>query len=147
MFLLDTNVISEIRKIKAGRADPHVADWAKSVELESLYVSAITIQELETGVLLAERRHPITGAILRDWFDNRVLETFDQRILSVDTDVARQAAALHVPDPAPVSDSLIAATALAHNMILVTRHTGDFRRFPMPSVLNPWEPATKESDL
>ena len=144
MYLLDTNVISEIRKIKGGRADPNVAAWANSVELQSLYISAVTIQELEIVVLLAERRDPTTGATLRNWFDNKVFEAFDQRILPVDAQVARRAAALHVPDPAPVGDALIAATALAHRMKLVTRNTRHFERFHPLEILNPWESAVTE---
>ena len=145
MYVLDTNVVSEIRKIKSGRADPHVAVWAGSVRLEQLYVSAITIQEIETGVLLIERRDPISGAVLRSWFDNKVLRAFEQRILPVDAEVARRAAPLHVPDPVPVTDALVAATALVHNMKMVTRNIGDFSRFRQLAVLNPWETTTSHS--
>ena len=139
-FLLDTNVVSELRKAKAGRADPHVASWAESVEPQSLYVSAITIQELEIGVLLTERRDPITGALFRNWLDNHVHRAFEQRILPVDGQVERRAAALHVPDPAPVEDALIAATALTHRMKMVTRDTRHFKRFAGLEILNPWKP-------
>ena len=138
MYVLDTNVVSEIRKIEAGRADPNVAAWARRVKTDLTYISAITIQELEHGVLLAERRDPISGAVLRSWLDNDVHEAFDERILPIDTKVARVAAALHFPDPAPVIDALIAATAIANNMRVVTRNTGDFERFHQLEILNPW---------
>ena len=138
MYLLDTNVVSEIRKIASGRADANVAAWAVGVDAAQTYLSAITISELEHGVLLAERRDPDSGAVLRNWLDNDVCGEFEQQILPVDTAVARRAAALHVPDPAPVADALIAATALSYDMGLVTRNAGDFHRFEDLRVLNPW---------
>ena len=139
IYLLDTVVVSETRKIRSGRADPTVASWVARVDQDLAYISAITIQELELGVLLAEGRDPASGAVLRRWLDNDVYEAFDGRILPVDAAVARLAASLHVPDPAPVSDALIGATAMANNMVLATRNTRDFRRFPGLEVLNPWE--------
>lgn len=138
MFLLDTNVISELRKVRAGRADTNVAQWADNVDVVDLYVSAITLQELEMGVLLAERRAPPQGAVFRTWYDSHVLPAFAGRILPVDTAVAKRCAALHVPDPQPAMDSLIAATALVHGMILVTRNVADFQSAGVPT-LNPWE--------
>ncbi len=140
MYLLDTNVISEVRKVKSGRADPNVARWAYEVEPGLTYISSITIQELEHGVLLAERKDPDAGSVLRDWLDNDVLPSFDGRTLPVDVEVALIAAAFHVPDPAPVLDALIAATAKANEMVVVTRNTHDFTRFNPLRVLNPWTP-------
>jgi predicted nucleic acid-binding protein len=137
MFLLDTNVVSELRKVRAGKADQQVAVWADSVEASDLYVSVITIQELEIGVLLAERRDPAQGAILRVWLNDHVLTAFAGRILTVDTAVAQRSARLHVPDPHPVRDGLIAATALVHGMTVVTRNVADFESTGVP-VLNPW---------
>lgn len=137
MFLLDTNVISELRKARAGKADPNVAAWARMASGGSLFLSVIVIQELEIGSLLAERRDPSRGAILRAWLDEHVLPTFAERILPVDTTVARRSAALHVPDPRPIRDALIAATALIHGMTVVTQNTADFE--PTGAlVLNPW---------
>ena len=144
MYLLDTNVVSEIRKAESRRADPQVVAWVDRLDTGAAYISVITIQELERGVLLTERRDPFTGSVLRNWLDNDVFEAFANRILSVDTEVARIAAGLHVPDPAPVADALIAATALAHRMTIVTRNTGDFKRFPGLKVLNPWNPTTMD---
>jgi len=137
MFLLDTNVISELRKARAGKADRHVAAWARAVPPGSLFLSVIVIQELEIGTLLAERRDPSKGAIFRAWLDDHVLTTFSGRVLPVDTAVARRSAALHVPDPRPIRDGLIAATALIHGMTVVTRNVADFEPTGVP-LLNPW---------
>ena len=137
MYLLDTNVVSELRKIRLGKADSHVADWADSIDAADLYLSAITIQELEIGVLLAERRDPTQGSVFRAWLDGHVLPAFTGRILAVDTAVARRSARLHVPDPRPVRDALIAATALVHGMTVVTRNVADFEPTGV-SILNPW---------
>lgn len=139
MFVLDTNVVSELRKIRLGRADKCVARWADRVDSVDLYLSVITLQELEIGVLLAERRDPPQGAIFRAWLDSRVLPAFAGRILPVDTAVARRSAKLHVPDPRPVRDCLIAATALVHGMTVVTRNVADFESSGV-ALLNPWEP-------
>lgn len=136
-FLLDTNVVSELRKAKAGKADPNVAAWAASVPVGSLFVSVITILELETGVLLVERRDPPQGALLRFWLDSHVLPAFRDRVLSIDICVAQRCARLHVPDPRAERDALIAATALVHGMTVVTRNVSDFVPAGAPS-LNPW---------
>jgi toxin FitB len=138
MFILDTNVVSELRKIRLGRADERVAMWADSVESADLYLSAITVQELEIGVLLAQRRDPAQGAVLRMWMDAHVLPTFADRILSVDLAVAQRNARLHVPDPRPVRDCLIAATALVHGMTVVTRNVSDFEPCGV-DLINPWD--------
>ena len=137
MFLLDTNVVSELRKIRLGKADGHVAQWADGVDASDLYLSVITIQELEIGVLLAERRDPSQGAVFRTWLNAHVLPAFSGRILVVDTAVALRSARLHVPDPRSVRDALIAATALVHGMTVVTRNVADFEPTGV-AILNPW---------
>ena len=137
MFILDTNVISELRKIRLGRADQQVARWADSVDVADLYLSAITVQELEIGVLLALRRDPAQGAVLRVWMDTHVLPAFANRILPVDTAVSQCSAQLHVPDPRSVRDCLIAATALVHRMTVVTRNVADFEPCGV-ALINPW---------
>ena len=137
MYLLDTNVVSELRKIRPGKADSFVAAWADSIDAADLYLSAITIQELEIGVLLVERRDPAQGAVFRAWLNGHVLPAFAGRILVVDTAVALRSARLHVPDLRPVRDGLIAATALVHGMTVVTRNVADFEPTGVP-LLNPW---------
>ena len=137
MYLLDTNVVSELRKVRLGKADLHVATWADNIEATDLYLSVITIQELEIGVLLAERRDPSQGAVFRSWLNGHVIPAFNGRILVVDTAVAQRSAKLHVPDPRPVRDGLIAATALVHGMTVVTRNVVDFEPTGVLT-LNPW---------
>lgn len=126
MYLLDTNVISELRKAKSGKANQNVLTWANSVSAASLFMSVITVLELETGILQIERRDPTQGAILRTWLNTHVLPAFAERILPVDTAVAQCCAKLHVPDPHSDRDALIAATALNHGLTVVTRNTSDF---------------------
>lgn len=138
MFLLDTNVVSELRKARSGRANPGVTTWAASIPASRMFISVITVHELEHGVLMAERSDPLQGAMLRRWLDDSVSQTFDQRVLPVDEMVARTAAALHVPERAPFGDALIGATALVHRLRLVTRNVRDFERFPGLVVLDPW---------
>ncbi len=135
MFLLDTNVISELRKARVGKADRHLSAWARTAPAGSLFLSAIVIQELQIGVLLAERRDPTRGAVLRSWLEDHVLVDFSDRILPIDTVVARRSAALHVPDPPLIRDALIAATALVHGM--VTRNVSDFEPTGV-RILDPW---------
>ncbi|SMG61538.1 hypothetical protein SAMN06265784_1238 [Paraburkholderia susongensis] len=135
MFVLDTNVVSELRK--GRRADANVAAWAASVDASTLFVSAVTIMELETGVLLIERRDPPQGALLRAWLEQHVLIEFAQRVLPVDTVVALRCARLHVPDRRSERDALIAATAIAHGMTVVTRNVADFQATGV-ALINPW---------
>ena len=137
MFVLDTNVVSELRKAKAGKADKNVTAWALSVPQGGLFLSAITLLELETGALLVERRDPAQGAILRAWLDGHGLPAFAGRVLAVDTAVAQRCARLHVPDHRGDRDALIAATAMVHGMTVVTRNVVDFKPTSVPT-LNPW---------
>lgn len=137
MYLLDTNVISELRKAKSGKVDTNVVAWANSVPATSLFLSVITILELETGMLLVERRDSAPGAVLRSWLNAHVLPAFADRILSVDTAVAQRCAQLHVPDPRSDRDAIIAATALVHGMTVVTRNVDDFEPTGV-EILNPW---------
>ena len=138
MFVLDTNVVSELRKANTGKANANVVAWANSVLPASLFLSTISILELEMGILLIERRDQEQGEMLRNWLENQVLPTFEERILVVDTAVARQCARLHVPDPCSERDALIAATALVHGMTVVTRNVDDFKPTGI-AILNPWE--------
>jgi toxin FitB len=137
MYLLDTNVISEFRKIRARKADKNVAKWADKVDAQNLYLSVITVQEMEIGARLIELRDPEQGDIFHKWLHGYVLPAFGTRILPVDLAVTLQSAKLHVPDPKPFRDSLIAATALVHKMTVVTRNVSDFERSGV-LIFNPW---------
>lgn len=137
MFVLDTNVVSELRTAKTRKADPSVMAWAANVPSGSLFVSVITILELETGVLLLERRDAQQGAIMRAWMDNHVMPAFSGRVLAVDVAVALECARLHVPNRRAERDTLIAATALVHGMTVVTRDVADFESTGV-AVLDPW---------
>jgi predicted nucleic acid-binding protein len=138
MYLLDTNVISELRKVRSDKANKNVEAWASSAATNSLYLSVVTVLELETGILQLERRDAVQGTILRTWLENKVLPAFSGRILPVDIPVARVCAAMHVPNPRPHRDAWIAATALVHGMTVVTRNVRDFEHMGV-QMLNPWE--------
>ena len=138
MYLLDTNVISELRKAGDGKADANVITWLSSVDAATFYLSAVTVMEIELGILRIERRDPAQGGRLRAWMNNHILPEFVDRTLSVDTTVALRCAALHVPDPCSERDAFIAATALVHGMTIVTRNTVDFKSTSVP-LLNPWD--------
>jgi len=138
MFVLDTNVVSELRKARFGKADMNIAAWAQSVDAADLFVSAITIMELELGVLSVERRDATQGAMLRSWLEQQVLPEFSGRTLPVDTAVAQRCARFHVPDKRGERDALIAATALVHGMTVVTRNVADFKPTGV-TLVNPWE--------
>lgn len=138
MYVLDTNVVSELRKVRQGKADAHVAAWVEHVDAADLFISAITVLELEMGVLLLERKDATQGATLRLWLEQRVLPEFAERTLPIDTAVARRCAQLHVPDRRGERDALIAATALVHGMTVVTRNVADFHATGVP-LLNPWD--------
>jgi toxin FitB len=136
MFLLDTNVVSELRR--ARRTDPNVAAWAESVPQEDMFLSSVTILELEMGALRLARRDGDRGRAIQRWIQDRVLRAFADRILAVDTAVARRCAPLHGPHPRPYRDSLIAATALVHGLVVATRNRADFEPMAVP-ILNPWD--------
>jgi toxin FitB len=135
MYILDTNVISELRK--GRKTHPNVKKWAEALPSASLYISVISVLELEIGILLVSRRDKKQGAILRAWMERHVLPTFSGRILSIDTDVAQRCATLHIPNPRSDRDALIAATALVHGLTVVTRNVADFETTGV-GVVNPW---------
>ena len=137
MYLLDTDVTSELRKAPKGRADPRVVAWARSVSTTHLYLSVITVQEIEIGILRMERRDPAQGMELREWFDEKLLPTFRERILPIDQEIARRSATLHVPDPRPVRDAFIAATALVRGFTVVTRNVKHFDPMGVARI-DPW---------
>ncbi len=138
MYVLDTDVLSELRKVRLGKADGNVKAWAESVDAADLFVSAITIMELELGVLSIERKDAAQGAMLRAWLEQHVLPEFSGRTLPIDTAVTQRCARLHVPDKRGERDALIAATALVHGMAVVTRNVADFKPTGV-TLVNPWE--------
>ncbi len=134
-YLLDTNVISELRR--RDRADSRLKAWADAVAVDLFYLSVVSILELELGVLALERRDPSQGAILRGWLERRVLPQFANRILDVDVAVARRCARLHIPDRRSERDAMIAASALVHGLVVVTRNVRDFEATGV-TLINPW---------
>ncbi|MBB3350120.1 hypothetical protein FHT70_000021 [Rhizobium sp. BK049] len=137
-YLLDTNVVSELRKVGDGKADANVAAWAGAQDATGLCISAMTILELERGILGVQRRDAAQGARLRAWLENLVRPAFTDRILSIDDAVATRCAHLHVPDRRNEADALVAATALVHGLTVVTRNVRDFEGMGI-IVLDPWQ--------
>ncbi len=138
MFLLETNVLSELRKAGDGKADRKVVGWLAQQDAASFYVSVLTLMEIEIGILRVERRDRLQGEKLRFWMESRILSEFADRVLPIDTAVALRCASFHVPDPRPERDALIAATAVIYGMTVVTRNTSDFLPLCVP-LINPWE--------
>jgi hypothetical protein len=136
MFLLDTNVISELRRL--DKADRNVATWANAHSATSFFISAISVFEIELGALLIARKDQAQGDALRAWIDHQVLPRFEGRILAIDAIVAQRCARLHVPNPRADRDALIAATALVHSLSVVTRNEADFASTGVP-LINPWK--------
>lgn len=138
IYLLDTNVVSELRKVRAGRANANVVAWAERQQPYSQFISVVTLLELELGILLIERRDASQGKLLRAWMMDRVMPAFEGRILPIDREVAQRSAALHVPDPRPERDAFIAATALVRGMTIVTRNVPDFAQMGV-KLIDPWQ--------
>jgi toxin FitB len=126
MYLLDTNIISESRKLGSPRIDPHVADWFNRTDADQTFLSAMTLFELERGILLMERRDAAQGLLLRRWLNHQVLPSYEDRILPMSDAVARRCAAMHIPNPKAERDAWIAATAIDAGLILATRNVSDF---------------------
>lgn len=138
MLLLDTNVVSELGKVASGKAHPNVVVWNETVDPAETFICSVVLHELEMGVRLVEHNDVAAGRVLRNWLDNIVLTAFSGRILPLDDSIAIQAARLHVPDPKPINDAYIAATALTRRMTLVTRNIKDFDSMGV-TLVNPWD--------
>lgn len=139
MYLLDTNVLSELRKAGSNRANENVVNWAKTKVPSHLFISAISILEIELGILQRERKDPIQASVYKAWLRDHVLMAFSGRILPFDTNTALKCAQLHVPDPKSERDAMIAATSIVHGLTLVSRNESDFRHTGVDFV-NPWMP-------
>jgi predicted nucleic acid-binding protein len=135
MHLLDTEVVHALREAKSGRADAALTAWALGAARASLFVSALTLLELETAIARAERKDKTQGAALRDWLDNRVARAFEGRVLPIDAAVVRRRASVPLTDG---RDALLAATALEHGMTLATRDQTAFAKVPRLKLFDPW---------
>lgn len=138
MFLLDTNIISETRKLGTSRVDPHAARWFTRVDVETSFVSAMTIFELERGVRQMERRDATQGSELRRWLDDQIMTTYEHRTLPLSREVALICAGLHIPDPKSERDAWIAATAIEADLTLASRNVGDFANMGV-RLINPFD--------
>lgn len=141
MYLLDTNVISELRKVGDGKADEAVVAWVSGIDAGEMFISALTLMELDIGILRTERRDADQGTRLRVWFETQVCPEFEDRTLGIDAAIARRCAQLHVPDPKSERDALIAATALENGLTIVTRNMADFASTGA-LLVNPWQDVT-----
>ena len=139
MYLLDTNIVSESRKLGTSRIDPVAARWLGRIDAFQTYLSAMTLFELERGVRQMERRDAVQGLALRRWLNDQVLPTYEGRILPLSGAVAAICAALHIPDPKAERDAWIAASAIEAGLTLATRNVGDFAGMGV-ALINPFEP-------
>jgi predicted nucleic acid-binding protein len=135
MFLLDTNVISELRRRQ--KTHPQVHAWSQSIPIDQIFLSVVTVMEIEQGILSLDRHDGLQAGVLRRWLRTQLLPSFEGRILSFDLAAAFRCATIHVPDPKPDRDSMIAATASFHGLTVVTRNTKDFESCGV-ATLNPW---------
>lgn len=138
MLLLDTNILSELRKLNSDKIHPAVQKWAEATPFSQSYISAISLTEIKMGILSLARKDPTQANRLKLWFENVILQDYQARILPVDEAVALHCASLHIPDKKPINDAFIAATAWVHDLVLVTRNVKDFEQTGV-KLLNPFD--------
>ena len=144
MFLLDTNVVSEVRK--GRRSDPNVSNWYAGVGESQLFISSLTIGEIRKGIELARRRRDVDQAEALETWLQAVIQRFSGRILTVDTEEADTWGQISAIRPVPVVDGLLAATAMAHDMTLVTRNVSDVKGLGV-RVLDPFSGSDNSHEL
>lgn len=137
MYLLDTNVLSELRKAGSNKANANVIEWAKDKATSNLFISSISVLEIEMGILQLKRKDPKQAAIYSTWLNDHVLKAFSDRVLPFDTSIALKCAQLHVPNPKSERDAMIAATCIVHGFALVSRNEKDFQHINV-ELINPW---------
>jgi hypothetical protein len=134
-YLLDTNIISEVRK---RRPDANVTAWLAPMHVHQLFLSSLDVGEIRIGIERLRRRDLRQADMLEQWLIT-LRAQYAERILPVTADIAEEWARLHIPDPVPIVDGLIAATAKVHGLTLVTRDTGNLAQRGV-AILNPFEP-------
>lgn len=137
MYLLDTNAISELRKVKTGKAHQGFIEWLYSIQPDTLYINTIVLMELKKGIFLKQRKDPKQAQDLQIWLDTIIRPTFAHRTLNIDENTIDICAKLHVPNKRPENDAWIGAMAIAYNMTLVTRNVKDYAGLPV-KILNPF---------
>lgn len=137
-YLFDTNIVSELYKYRNGKINPNVANWLQGIMPSKTAVSCITLSEIKTGILLKARKDPTQAEHLAEWFNNEVLPAFENRVLSVDSNVALLTAEYHIPNKMDLNDAYIAATAKVNNLTLVTHNVNDFTDCGI-KLINPFE--------
>lgn len=133
-YLLDTNVVSEARR---RRGDPQVASWLDSVPAVNLFLSALVIGEIRRGIEMRRRRDAPQAAALERWLDD-LRDRFGDHVVAIDAAIAERWGELSAGDPVPIEDGLMAATAIVHDMVFVTRNVADVARTGV-RILNPWD--------
>jgi toxin FitB len=136
MYLVDTDVVSALRR--RHLVEPRVLAWVDATPDIDMFISSVTLLEIEYGALLRRRRDEVQGRLFVDWIRRLILPSFAGRIIPFDAEAALRCAALHVPDPRPERDAMIGATALVHGLTVVTRNVRDFAAMGVP-LLNPWD--------
>lgn len=136
-FFFDTNIVSEIRLILSGKANPNFVQWLKTVDMQNCWTSVVVFMEIEKGILRKERKDKFQGEHLKIWLETSIKPLFANRILNIDLETAKICASLHIPNPRPDNDAWIAASCIQHNLTLITRNEADFQNLGM-KIINPF---------